>query len=201
MHKALAAQYDAIDSGIDMVSVTVCSSLTGEPFVHGGYKSEVEALYNAGFNDSSYVECLLGAIDVYTVWNNTNVDYPFNVYNSIMPLSIDIRINITQTVMQQFRNAFGNRAVLANRALQPSPLPSSIYPAYQQFLTMGPPISFQTVSPSKLLNISQQLGVSVDIAWNDTINIGAQSFLSSELSRNDCCCQVLSTKQETLSYG
>jgi len=125
---------------------------------------------NAGFNDSSYEECLLGAIDVYTVWNNTNLDYPFNIYDSILPLPIDTRLNITQNVMLKFRDTFSERTVLANRALQPLP-PLNLY---QQFLTMGPPISFQTVSPTSLMNISKQLGVSVNIAWNDTTNTGTQ---------------------------
>jgi len=149
LNTQLANKYDAMNSGIQQVSVSPCSSLTDEPFIRPLEGVELEVLVPAGFNDTTYQHCLLTNFKGYSAWTNTVLDYPINLYQSIdAQPEVVYDYNFTTRVITEFRAMYGSRAALGNHGLQPAPLPSDLQPVFDDFLGFGPPITFQTVGPT-----------------------------------------------------
>lgn len=75
---ALAARYDS-NPLVRAVSVSSCSSSTGEPFVVSGAKSSQQALSAAGWTPQLQESCLEGALSDYSGWVHTPVDLAANL--------------------------------------------------------------------------------------------------------------------------
>lgn len=140
------------------VAISVCSSITAEPFVIPGSASNQQALANAGFTASQMEQCLANAPADYAAWQRTPLDYPFNptVFDSAGNGGSAFAIQ----VMQQFTQALGTRAVLANHDLD-DPILSTETQDYAEFqalynaaqLTSPPtrlPLEFQTIGPTQV---------------------------------------------------
>jgi len=74
---ALAARYDA-DPLVRQVSVSSCSSSTGEPFVVSGGLSSQANLKAAGWTPQAQGQCLSGALSDYSGWKHTPITFAFN---------------------------------------------------------------------------------------------------------------------------
>ncbi len=74
---ALAARYDT-NPLVREVSVSSCSSSTGEPFVVSGAKLSRQALAAAGWTTQLQESCLDGALADYSGWNHTPITFAFN---------------------------------------------------------------------------------------------------------------------------
>ena len=74
---ALAARYDS-DALVRQVSVSSCSSSTGEPFVVSGALISQADLKAAGWTPQAQEQCLSGALSDYSGWRHTPVTFAFN---------------------------------------------------------------------------------------------------------------------------
>lgn len=75
--QALAARYDP-DPLVRQVSVSSCSSSTGEPFVVSGARASQVSLQAAGWTPQAQEQCLAGALTDYSGWRHTPVTVAFN---------------------------------------------------------------------------------------------------------------------------
>jgi hypothetical protein len=73
----LAARYDA-NSLVRQVSVSSCSSSTGEPFVVSGAPASQANLTMAGWTPQAQEQCLAGALSDYSGWKRTPITFAFN---------------------------------------------------------------------------------------------------------------------------
>jgi hypothetical protein len=142
----LAGEYDA-SSAIAEVAVSSCASLTAEPFVAPLDAVSLTAMEPAGFSDTSYQACLRGAPADYAAWVKTPLDYTFNGYRDFSSGTLIADPAFTISVMQAWRTSLGSRAVVANHGLQPV-IASGAQPVYAELQTLGPPMEFQTISPT-----------------------------------------------------
>lgn len=149
--QALAARYDA-NPLVRQVSVSSCSSSTGEPFVVSGAALSQANLRAAGWTAQAQEQCLSGALSDYSGWKRTPVTFAFNT----LPTSSGPDRGFTAQVMQECaasRAAGGPDCVLGNNDL------SSVAPSggagltYREIATLkpqagsGPDVYFQTVGP------------------------------------------------------
>jgi hypothetical protein len=74
---ALAARYDA-NPLVRQVSVSSCSSSTGEPFVVSGSPTSQANLKAAGWTPAAQQQCLSGALSDYSGWKRTPITFAFN---------------------------------------------------------------------------------------------------------------------------
>ncbi len=74
---ALAARYDS-DALVRQVSVSSCSSSTGEPFVVSGALSSQANLKAAGWTPQAQEQCLSRALSDYSGWKHTPITFAFN---------------------------------------------------------------------------------------------------------------------------
>jgi hypothetical protein len=74
---ALAARYDA-NPLVRQVSVSSCSSSTGEPFVISGALISRRNLAAAGWTPTAQEQCLSGALGDYSGWKQTPITFAFN---------------------------------------------------------------------------------------------------------------------------
>jgi len=75
--QALAARYDA-NPLVRQVSVSSCSSSTGEPFVVSGALISQANLAAAGWTPKAQEQCLAGALSDYSGWRRTPITFAFN---------------------------------------------------------------------------------------------------------------------------
>ena len=75
--QALAARYDA-NPLVRQVSVSSCSSSTGEPFVVSGARISQTNLKAAGWTIQAQEQCLAGALEDYSGWKHTPITFAFN---------------------------------------------------------------------------------------------------------------------------
>ena len=148
----LASEYDS-NPLIGEVAISVCSSITAEPFVLPGAVNNIQTLEAAGYTDAQMETCLSNAPDDYAAWKQTPLDYTFNPLFLAATGQSDTSFPIQ--VMQAFRAALGTRAVVANHDLD-NPLPNSslpiIYSEFQSLYTAAQaqtppafsPLEFQT---------------------------------------------------------
>ena len=78
---ALAARYDT-NPLVREVSVSSCSSSTGEPFVVSGAKMSQQALAAAGWTTQLQESCLDGALADYSGWTHTPITFAFNALST-----------------------------------------------------------------------------------------------------------------------
>jgi hypothetical protein len=153
----LAAKYDA-NTLIQEVAVTSCTSTSAEPFflnlkkpVYDPPKTvpapsplpplPAEALRKAGFNDPAYRECLTNAIDDYSPWKATRLEFSFNGFNGLAGQN---DIAVSERIMRKCRLTIGPRCILSNHDLD-SATPSTILPIYVFERKFGPNITFQAL--------------------------------------------------------
>lgn len=140
----VAAKYDA-EPLIKAVAVTSCAEQTDEPFVASSGPISKQNLTQAHFDDAAQEACLTGAIDDYSAWQNTGIDFTVNSYNRIAG---GIDTNFTVSVMTLCRQKIGSRCVLDNHGLQ-TPVTSDAA-IYQAIAAAGAPINFQTQAPETM---------------------------------------------------
>jgi hypothetical protein len=142
----LAARYDD-DPLMGEVAVSSCATVTAEPFVMPLTPDNLPKLHAAGFTDAGFKACLLGAIDDYSSWKHTPIDYTFNPFRDTDKGQAIPDPAFPIQVMEAFRKRYGSRAVLANHGLQPTVIERQAG-VYAELKKLGDPIEFQTISPS-----------------------------------------------------
>jgi hypothetical protein len=175
----LAARYDS-SSSMGEVAITSCSSRSSEPFIASLDAVSLAAMQQFGFNDATYMACLTDAANDYLPWQHTPLDFTFNSYRNSDGGTLVENPNFTLQVMESFRAAFGSRAVIANHGLQ-DPVTSAAAPIYSEFQVLGPPIEFQTISPTVDWASAIQWGLSYhpsEIEIWQTISAGGSANIS-----------------------
>jgi hypothetical protein len=140
---ALAARYDD-EPLIRQVAVTSCAAQTDEPFVVTSDQDDRDTLVNDyGYTDDAEQACLMGAVEDYSAWKHTLVDYTFNPFNKV---GGGLDPDFTLAVMDHCRSALGSRCVLDNHALS-WPVDPNLQAVYDHMQALGGPINFQTQAP------------------------------------------------------
>lgn len=188
----LASEYDS-NPLIGEVAISVCSSITAEPFVLPGAVNNIQALLAAGYTDAQMETCLSNAPADYGAWKTTPLDYTFNPL--FLAATGQSDLNFPIQVIQAFRAALGTRAVVANHDLD-NPLPNASLPAiYSEFQTLYAnaqamippelsPLEFQTDGPgvdwSMVIpySISTYHPTEIEI-WNTTAVAGGLANITS----------------------
>lgn len=171
----LASEYDS-NPLIGEAAISVCSSITAEPFVLPGAVSNIQALEAAGYTDAQMEACLSNAPNDYAAWKQTPLDYTFNPLYLAATGQNDL--NFTIQVMQQFRAALGTRAVVANHDLD-NPLPNAslptIYAEFQTLNTAAQSATPPTISPLEF----QSDGQSVN--WSSLVPYAITTYQPTEI--------------------
>ena len=170
----LAARYDS-NPLISEVAITSCASNTDEPFVSWLDSGTVSTLIGAGYTDAQQQACLSGAIDDYSAWTHTMIDFTFNLFHEIETTPITQNPSFTTDVMQLCQAS--SRCILSNHALD-SPLLSAdafVYEEIQSLYSNSPNttfVDFQTTSPlllnwcGAIVNGTTYHGKSIEL-WPD----------------------------------
>jgi hypothetical protein len=158
----LAARYDD-DPLMEEVAVSSCATVTAEPFVMPLTPENLPKLHAAGFSDAGFKACLLGAIDDYSSWKHTAIDYTFNPFRDTDGAQAVPDPAFPNEVMEAFRKRYGARAVIANHGLQPTVIERQAG-VYAELKKLGPPIEFQTISPT----VEWDASVANGLAFNAT---------------------------------
>jgi hypothetical protein len=180
---ALAAKYDG-DPLMGEVAVSSCSSTTAEPFIIFLTPENLPVLHAAGFTDAAMKGCLKGAIDDYSVWKKTPIDYTFNEFRDSDSGKAVVNPAFLIEVMEAFRAKYGMRGVVANHGLQTDLKPAATR-TYAEFEKLGPPIEFQTISPVLDWNGAVAKGLTYHPTeietWNSRDAGGASNYTAADL--------------------
>jgi hypothetical protein len=135
---------------------------------NGNTQTTINTLQQCGYSDNAQHGCLSGAIEDYSAWVRTPIDFPFSIYQvtdaDIPPnprLSTDP--DFTAGVMLACQRA-GN-CILSNQALR-DPMYSSdeiVYATMTQLYPLGAVIDFQTASPANIMNWCGAVGNGVTL--------------------------------------
>lgn len=157
--QALAARYDS-DALVRQVSVSSCSSSTGEPFVVSGAPFSQASLKAAGWSPRAQEQCLSGALSDYSGWKRTPVTFAFNP----LPTGQGPDATYMSQLMSQCAasaSAGGPQCVVGNNDLSPdvangrysgpavaeiSRLTAGAHPPAVYFQTVGAQVSCQTIA-------------------------------------------------------
>jgi hypothetical protein len=175
----LSSEFDTT-SDFAEVEISSCSSRTDEPFIASLDASSLAAMRQYGFSDSSYMACLTDALNDYSGWKNTPLDFSFNAYRNSDGSSLVENPSFTISVMDAFRSRQGSQAVVANHGLQ-NPLSNAAMPIYTEFQNLGPAIEFQAIAPTVDWPSAIQLGLTykpTEIEIWQTVAAGGQANLS-----------------------
>ncbi len=182
---ALSKTYD-INDLIQEVCITSPAMATDEPFVTIFNAATIQNLQQKGFTDNAFKQVLEGALDDYSCWQHTLLDYSFNMYRKIdsgVPVN---DIDFTIKVMRMFKTRYGERAVLSNHGLQEN-LTNGALPVYQTFMELGGAIAAQTKGPKDLTDQSFIIGLSYNISefeiWDSIEAGGYADFSIKDLER------------------
>lgn len=148
---ALAQKYDN-NPLVRAVSVSSCSSSTGEPFVVSGALTTRRNLQDAGWTVEAQDNCLSNALNDYSGWKHTQITFAFSPLYS----ASSSQVSFMDQMMQKCANSQasgGPDCVLGNNDLSPDPLNTSSGPAYSeisQLVKTNPNTSvyFQTAGPN-----------------------------------------------------
>ena len=181
---ALAAKYDG-DPLMGEVAVSSCSSTTAEPFIIFLTPENIPVLHQAGYSDAAMKSCLMGAIDDYSVWKKTPIDYTFNEFRDSDSGKPEVDSAFEAQVMEAFRAKYGIRGVVANHGLQTDLRPAATK-TYAEFEKLGPPIEFQTISPVLDWNGAVAKGLMYHPTeietWNSKDAGGASNYTAGDLT-------------------
>lgn len=154
---ALAARYDS-NALIRAVAVTSCASLTGEPFITAMNAPALAVLEPAGWTPAAQQNCIDGIFNDYSGWHETQVDFPFNTFRTLVN---GVPVNDTAVTISLMEACASSAAeggiycVMGNHGLEDTagtttasaPVYSEIDTLWQQ--TPGHvPVYFQTVGPT-----------------------------------------------------
>ncbi len=174
----LAAVYDG-NPLMGEVAITACSSLDAEPFITG-FAADTPALLAAGYTDAQMEQCLSNAVQDYSAWKNTPLDFTFDpLYlrtTSSQPQGNSS--TFTLQVMQAFRTALGTRAVEATHNLNDPLASADLQPIYDEFQTLYS--AAQSTSPPTEAPLEfQTSGPTVD--WPIVIPFGINTYHPTEI--------------------
>lgn len=185
LQQRLAERYDNHPL-IREVTVNTGAVHTAEPFISVLNKDSLANLHAKGYNDSKFKITLEGALEDYAPWENTVIDFTFNMFRETDSGKIVQNMDFTLSLMRAFREKFGDRAVIANHGLQPQ-LKNAAVPIYQEFSVLGGPIAAQTISPKTLTDESLQLGLEYGVTlfelWDSKKAGGHSDFDHHDLER------------------
>jgi len=179
----LAESYDT-NSLIQEVCVTSPAMATDEPFVTIFNQATIQNLHQKGFTDNDFRQALKNAINDYSCWEKTLIDFSFNTYRKI-----DTGIPVTDTVfaidlMRTFKNSYEERAVLSNHGLQEN-LTAGALPIFVSFLELGGDIAAQTKSPNDLTDQTFKIGLKYGVSefeiWDSKEAGGYADFTMDDL--------------------
>ena len=157
--QALAARYDS-DALVRQVSVSSCSSSTGEPFVVSGALLSQDDLKAAGWSPQAQQQCLSGALSDYSGWKRTPVTFAFNP----LPTSQGPDATYMDQLMSQCAasaSADGPQCIVGNNDLSPDVagarysgpavaqidrLAAGAHPPAVYFQTVGAQVSCQAIA-------------------------------------------------------
>lgn len=149
---ALAARFDP-DPLVRAVSVSSCSSSTGEPFVVSGAPSSRQALAAAGWTPALQERCLDGALADYSGWTRTPVTFAFNPLRTASGTDMAFTERLMRACAGS-RAAGGPTCVVGNNDLSAAaptrPGAAPVYAAIDALEAPGaahPAVYFQTVGP------------------------------------------------------
>jgi hypothetical protein len=175
----LAAQYDT-NPLIAQISNTSCSHESDEPYVNPVDSESIIALYNAGYTNQKFRDCLLASVHDYHAWRVTRADFTQNAFETIIVDTANGKpegkvaepdLNSTISIIKTFRAALGEeRAIIGNHDLTNPPHAPNVA-LYKALQALGKPIEFQTGSPG----VPGPNGTSTGefSNWNGTIKLGA----------------------------
>jgi hypothetical protein len=155
----LAARYDN-DPLMEEVAVSSCATLTAEPFVMPLTAANLPKLHAASFSDAGFKACLMGALDDYSSWKHTAIDYTINPFRDTDSGHAVPDFAFPISVMEAFRTRYGSRGVIANHGLQAT-ISEKQAALAAEFRKLGAPIEFQTYSPA--------------VDWDGTVALGLKS--------------------------
>jgi hypothetical protein len=156
---ALAAQYDS-DSLVRQVSVSSCTSSTGEPFVVSGSKVSQMNLEAAGWSPAIQAQCLSHALSDYSGWKETPVTFAFNPLPSPSGPSAVVMQNVMQACASSASTG-GPVCIVGNNDLSSGMadtkygllvgdaidhIESGVNPPTVYFQTVGAPLSCQSIA-------------------------------------------------------
>jgi len=162
LQAALAARYDD-NPLLGEVAVSSCSSTTAEPFIIALTPENLAVLHQAGYSDAAMKSCLAAAINDYSVWKKTPIDYTFNEFRNSDSGRPVVDLEFAPKVMDAFRAKYGKRGVIANHGLNDELRPGAVR-VYEEIKKLGPPIEFQTVAP----NVDWNRAVAKGLAYHPT---------------------------------
>lgn len=176
--KNLALRYDH-NKLIREVCVGTAASLTAEPFVAPLDRKNNPKIRAYGFTDAKYKKALERALDDYSVWKSTVIDFPFNAF-----ISTDHGwtedATFTNNLMKKFRSRYGHRGVISNHGLV-DPLSKGAQLIYPTIKELGAPIAFQTRGPKvnfhKAVDLGFKYGMTEFEVW-DTTKVGGRANIS-----------------------
>jgi len=149
---ALAARYDT-NPLVRAVSVSSCSSSTGEPFVVSGAVSSQRNLKAAGWTSQLQQACLEGALSDYSGWTHTQITFAFNPLGTSSGADPSFTDQMMQACVDS-QSQGGPDCVVGNNDLSPaapSGFSGPVYANIQQLLRQSPTrtqVYFQTAGPS-----------------------------------------------------
>ncbi len=185
LQQALAETFDS-NPLLQEVCITSPAMATDEPFVTIFNPATIQNLQQKGFTDAAFKQALEGALDDYSCWTQTRIDFSFNVYRAIdtgIPVADS---TFTINLMKTFKERYGERAVLSNHGLQEN-LTKGALPIYRTFLALGGAIAAQTKSPDNLTDQTFRVGLSYGISefeiWDSRDAGGYADFDMDDLQR------------------
>lgn len=155
----LAARYDSVPELRENV-ISRCALVYAESFVRlRGDRPSIDNLLAAGFTKDADRTCLQESVQAHSVWTSTRSDLQFTPYQDIEqrgPKATDEAF--TEELMGYCRDTLGLRCVLENNSLRFPPN----YPELNAKLKeLGPPLSYQTATASRVGDLLQALDYGV----------------------------------------
>ncbi len=149
---ALAERYDP-NPLVRAVSVSSCSSSTGEPFVVSGAVSSQRALAAAGWTPQLQEACLQGALSDYSGWTHTQITFAINPLATRSGPDVAFMDQIMQACAGSHA-AGGSECVVGNNDLSATAPSGNVGPSYAEIAAVKPTyatgsgVYFQTGGPA-----------------------------------------------------
>ncbi len=149
---ALAERYDP-NPLVRAVSVSSCSSSTGEPFVVSGAISSQRALAAAGWTPQLQETCLQGALSDYSGWTHTQITFAINPLGTHSGPDVAFMDQVMQACVGSHA-AGGPECIVGNNDLSPTAPSGKTGPSYAEIAALKPTnasgsgVYFQTGGPT-----------------------------------------------------
>ena len=164
LQRKLAATYDDV-AEVREVTVSRCTTIYSEPMIRqASDASTVANLLAAGFGDSVDDRCQHEQIDAHQVWRHTRTGLALNPYQHVSGSRTDT--DATIRYLSYCRQVLGPRCVLENNSIRWPVLAGGYGRLYDAMSRSGPPMSFQTASPSRIGDVAMTLSWAADRGAN-----------------------------------